>query len=217
MLVTTFGVGELSALNGIAYVSFNVVELEWLSLIRCIVSSQSLTLLLTYTSRPLGAPSVLWPPPTSGSMAERLPILHLVGLPSTRLQGSHALLHHTLGNGSFDTFSAMSSHLVATVGILKQGTRWTDEVDRVMGVALTEVSVGTRSTSEARATRAIVRSVRSESSGARITARRAKRELLPVERSENHLRRVREAVVGWPRHHGFRRAPARIARRHGQE
>lgn len=76
----------------------------------------------------------------SGSMAERLPILHLVGLPSTRLQGSHALLHHTLGNGSFDTFAAMSSHLVATVGILRQGSRWTEEVDRVMGVALTEVS-----------------------------------------------------------------------------
>ncbi|GHJ87044.1 hypothetical protein NliqN6_3446 [Naganishia liquefaciens] len=91
VLVTTFGVGELSALNGVA-----------------------------------------------GSMAERLPILHLVGLPSTRLQGSHALLHHTLGNGSFDTFSAMSSHLVAAVGVLKQGSRWTEEVDRVMGVALTE-------------------------------------------------------------------------------
>ncbi|KAJ9100375.1 hypothetical protein QFC20_005441 [Naganishia adeliensis] len=91
VIVTTFGVGELSALNGIA-----------------------------------------------GSMAERLPILHLVGLPSTRLQGSHALLHHTLGNGSFGTFAAMSSHLVATVGILKQGSRWTEEVDRVMGVALTE-------------------------------------------------------------------------------
>lgn len=75
----------------------------------------------------------------SGSMAERLPILHLVGLPSTSLQNSHALLHHTLGNGSFDTFSAMSSHLVATVGILKKGSRWTEEVDRVMGVALTEV------------------------------------------------------------------------------
>lgn len=91
MIVTTFGVGELSALNGIA-----------------------------------------------GSMAERLPILHLVGLPSTKLQSSHALLHHTLGNGSFDTFSAMSSHLVASVGVLKQGSRWTEEVDRVLGVALTE-------------------------------------------------------------------------------
>ncbi|KAJ9093779.1 hypothetical protein QFC19_008222 [Naganishia cerealis] len=91
VLVTTFGVGELSALNGVA-----------------------------------------------GSMAERLPILHLVGLPSTKLQSSHALLHHTLGNGSFDTFSAMNSHLVATVGVLKQGSRWTEEVDRVLGVALTE-------------------------------------------------------------------------------
>ena len=49
-LSTTFGVGELSALNGIA-----------------------------------------------GAMSERLPVLHLVGCPSTESQGK--LLHHTLGDG----------------------------------------------------------------------------------------------------------------------
>ncbi|KAE8262533.1 hypothetical protein A4X09_0g7440, partial [Tilletia walkeri] len=49
-VVTTFGVGELSALNGIA-----------------------------------------------GSMSERVPVVHIVGVPSTSAEGNHSLLHHTLG------------------------------------------------------------------------------------------------------------------------
>lgn len=46
----TFGVGELSAINGIA-----------------------------------------------GSYSERIPIVHLVGVPSTKLQSRSLMLHHTLG------------------------------------------------------------------------------------------------------------------------
>lgn len=61
VVVTTFGVGELSALNGIA-----------------------------------------------GCFAERLPVVHIVGTPSTSAQGDHALLHHTLGDGRFDAFEEMS-------------------------------------------------------------------------------------------------------------
>ncbi|CEH12280.1 Thiamine pyrophosphate-requiring enzyme [Ceraceosorus bombacis] len=63
-LCTTFGVGELSALNGIA-----------------------------------------------GSYAERLPVLHIVGVPSTQAQSNRALLHHTLGDGDFAAFSQMSKHV----------------------------------------------------------------------------------------------------------
>jgi len=63
-VVTTFGVGELSALNGIA-----------------------------------------------GSFAERLPIVHIVGVPSTSAQGNHSLLHHTLGDGRFDAFEEMSKKI----------------------------------------------------------------------------------------------------------
>lgn len=63
-IVTTFGVGELSALNGIA-----------------------------------------------GSFAERLPVVHIVGVPSTSAQGNKALLHHTLGDGRFDAFEEMSKKI----------------------------------------------------------------------------------------------------------
>lgn len=54
-IVTTFGVGELSALNAIA-----------------------------------------------GAYSEHVPIVHIVGLPSTISQRDGMLLHHTLGNGNFN-------------------------------------------------------------------------------------------------------------------
>ncbi len=53
-LLTTYGVGELSALNGIA-----------------------------------------------GSYAEHIPVLHIVGAPSTGAQQRGELLHHTLGVAIF--------------------------------------------------------------------------------------------------------------------
>lgn len=60
-LVTTFGVGELSALNAIA-----------------------------------------------GAYSEFVPIVHIVGQPTTKSQKDGMLLHHTLGNGDFDVFTKMS-------------------------------------------------------------------------------------------------------------
>lgn len=67
-VVTTFGVGELSALNGIA-----------------------------------------------GSYSEHVPVVHIVGTPSTLSQRDGMLLHHTLGNGDFNVFANMSREIsVAT-------------------------------------------------------------------------------------------------------
>ncbi|KAI8336517.1 thiamine diphosphate-binding protein [Chlamydoabsidia padenii] len=65
-LLTTFGVGELSATNGIA-----------------------------------------------GSYAEMIPVIHLVGTPSTTSIAQGALLHHTLGNGDFSVFLNMYSQITA--------------------------------------------------------------------------------------------------------
>lgn len=74
MLVTTFGVGELSALCGVA-----------------------------------------------GSLSERVPVLHIVGAPSTKMQSEHALLHHTLNTpGSFTTFSDMSKPLSCASALLNE-------------------------------------------------------------------------------------------------
>lgn len=70
-LVTTFGVGELSAVNAIA-----------------------------------------------GAYSEYVPIVHIVGYPSTKSQKTGALLHHTLGNGDFTVFSRMSSEISCAVSML---------------------------------------------------------------------------------------------------
>lgn len=70
-IVTTFGVGELSAVNAIA-----------------------------------------------GAYSEYVPIVHIVGYPSTISQRNGALLHHTLGNGDFNVFSKMSTQISCAVSML---------------------------------------------------------------------------------------------------
>jgi indolepyruvate decarboxylase len=49
-----------------------------------------------------------------GSKAERLPVFHLVGWPSSRLRRTHRQLHHTFGDGELDQFR-VSSELAACV------------------------------------------------------------------------------------------------------
>lgn len=94
-LVTTFGVGELSATAGIA-----------------------------------------------GAFSERIPLLHIVGVPSTELQAGGALLHHTLGSASipFNVFEDASRGFTAAQAFLKSVDGACEEVDRVIRVALETVS-----------------------------------------------------------------------------
>ncbi|EFE40758.1 pyruvate decarboxylase, putative [Trichophyton verrucosum HKI 0517] len=70
-LFTTFGVGELSALDAIA-----------------------------------------------GAYSEYVPIVHIVGQPSTASQRDGMLLHHTLGNGDFNVFANMSAGISCSVAKL---------------------------------------------------------------------------------------------------
>lgn len=83
-LLTTFGVGELSALNGVA-----------------------------------------------GSFAEHVPVLHIVGAPSTSAQQRRECLHHTLGDGNFDHFRQMSAPVSVAQGVLDAANA-RDEIDRVL-------------------------------------------------------------------------------------
>lgn len=90
-MVTTFGVGELSALNGVA-----------------------------------------------GCYSERIPCLHLVGVPSISLQKGHALLHHTLGDGNFRAFEHMSSHISCKTTTLTEISTAAKLIDKTLVAALTE-------------------------------------------------------------------------------
>ncbi|KAL7408983.1 pyruvate decarboxylase [Mrakia frigida] len=91
VLLTTFGVGELSALCGVA-----------------------------------------------GMMSERLPLLHIVGTPSTKLQSSGALLHHTLGDGRFNEFETMSAQISAHTAKLQRIEGAGEVIDELIKVALKE-------------------------------------------------------------------------------
>ncbi|KAF1808484.1 pyruvate decarboxylase-like protein [Eremomyces bilateralis CBS 781.70] len=84
-LVTTFGVGELSAINAIA-----------------------------------------------GSFAEFVPVVHIVGCPSTVSQRNGMLLHHTLGNGDFRVFSEIGRQISCSTAILSHPEQIAHQIDEVI-------------------------------------------------------------------------------------
>ncbi|KAM0754818.1 pyruvate decarboxylase [Meredithblackwellia eburnea MCA 4105] len=91
-LVTTYGVGELSAMNGVA-----------------------------------------------GAYAERVPFIHIVGVPSSKLQKKGALLHHTLGeqlNPDFTVYEKAAQSVTKAQAFLKDPRTAAEEIDRVLRVAL---------------------------------------------------------------------------------
>ena len=86
--------------------------------------------------------------PICGMQAERIPCLHLVGLPSTLALGEGRLLHHTLGDGRMRVFERMMREVagvkegceVIGMGREEEGRGgWGEVVDRVIRVALNEV------------------------------------------------------------------------------
>lgn len=84
-LITTFGVGELSAINGLA-----------------------------------------------GAYSEMIPVVHIVGCPSTLSQRDGMLLHHTLGNGDFNVFSNMSAQISCDVARLNKPAEIADQIDHAL-------------------------------------------------------------------------------------
>ena len=88
ILSTTYGVGELSALNGVM-----------------------------------------------GSRAHRLPVFHLVGMPSQRIQHLGLLTHHNLGDTVYDRFQALSGAACCVIANLTPDN-CIDEMERVIREAL---------------------------------------------------------------------------------
>ena len=83
-LNTTFGVGELSAINAVA-----------------------------------------------GSFAEHVPVLHVVGAPTTATQAAGRATHHSLGDGDFGHFARMTAEVTGAQAVLAADTA-RDEIDRVI-------------------------------------------------------------------------------------
>ncbi|KAL7007882.1 hypothetical protein EMMF5_002529 [Cystobasidiomycetes sp. EMM_F5] len=80
----------------------------------------------------------------AGAFSERVPILNIVGVPSTGLQTRKALLHHTLGDGRFDAYQNVYKQITVAQAsinkpqIRKDGSDVGDEIDRVITTALIE-------------------------------------------------------------------------------
>jgi indolepyruvate decarboxylase len=72
---------------------------------------------------------------TAGSYAEYLPVVHLVGMPSSGVQAAHRLMHHTLGNGAFDLFSRMAQPVVCAQAVMTP-ENCVAETERLIAAAL---------------------------------------------------------------------------------
>ncbi|EAU86242.1 pyruvate decarboxylase [Coprinopsis cinerea okayama7 len=91
VVLTTFGVGELSATNGIA-----------------------------------------------GAFSEMVPVLHIVGVPSTTQQKKRPLLHHTLGDGRFDAFSKAAGQFTCYQTMINDPNTAASEIDRALSECITK-------------------------------------------------------------------------------
>ncbi|KAL1707971.1 thiamine diphosphate-binding protein [Schizophyllum commune] len=85
VIITTFGVGELSAMNGIA-----------------------------------------------GAFSEMVPVLHIVGVPSTAQQTAKPMLHHTLGDGRYDAYEKAAQQFTIAQADLFDAQTAAAEIDRVL-------------------------------------------------------------------------------------
>lgn len=83
-LMTTFGVGELSAINAVA-----------------------------------------------GSYAEHVPVVHIVGSPSSGAQAAAKIVHHSLGDGVFTHFLDMHAGITCARAALTAAEA-TEQIDRVL-------------------------------------------------------------------------------------
>lgn len=77
----------------------------------------------------------------AGSYSERIPIINLVGVPSTKLQARGFMIHHTLGNGRFDEMTAMNAKVSVAQAILTSaddidGKTAAQEIDRVLKLCI---------------------------------------------------------------------------------
>lgn len=84
-MITTFGVGELSAINGVA-----------------------------------------------GAYAEHVPVVHIVGSPSTVSEKNGLLLHHTLGNGNFNVFKDMNAEISCCMAKLNNPSEIAAQIDNAL-------------------------------------------------------------------------------------
>lgn len=68
----------------------------------------------------------------AGAYSEQVPLVHIVGCPSTSLQSRQAVLHHTLGNGDFHVFRDMAKPISDTQCYLDDPATAPAQIDRAI-------------------------------------------------------------------------------------
>ncbi|PPQ68333.1 hypothetical protein CVT24_004814 [Panaeolus cyanescens] len=91
VILTTFGVGELSAINGIA-----------------------------------------------GAFSEMVPVLHIVGVPTTKEHKTRPLLHHTLGDGRYNAYREASAPFVILEENLMNRNTAATQIDNAISECITK-------------------------------------------------------------------------------
>ena len=71
-----------------------------------------------------------------GSFCEFVPVLHIVGYPTTAAQKSGRILHHTLGDGNYDHYVNISANFSCATAVLKDPINAAAEIDRVVEAML---------------------------------------------------------------------------------
>jgi pyruvate decarboxylase len=67
-----------------------------------------------------------------GAYSEHVPIVHIVGCPSTISQRGGMLLHHTLGNGNFNVFADMSQNISCSLEKLNDPSTVAAQIDHAL-------------------------------------------------------------------------------------
>ncbi|KAK3346090.1 thiamine diphosphate-binding protein [Lasiosphaeria hispida] len=71
-----------------------------------------------------------------GSYCENVPVIHIVGYPPNPLQKSGKILHHTIGDGSYDHYHKISAEISCATTVLTDPTTSVAEIDRVLNAML---------------------------------------------------------------------------------
>ncbi|KAH8900929.1 pyruvate decarboxylase [Thozetella sp. PMI_491] len=71
-----------------------------------------------------------------GAYCESVPVIHIAGYPTNPAQKSGKILHHTIGDGSYEHYVKMSAELSCATAVLKDPATAVYEIDRVLNAML---------------------------------------------------------------------------------
>ncbi|KAJ5613930.1 hypothetical protein N7528_007584 [Penicillium herquei] len=72
----------------------------------------------------------------AGQYAEYVPVVHVVGYPSTLGMNAKRIMHHSLGDGNFGMYQKMVQHITVANTVLTDAKSAASEIDRVLNALL---------------------------------------------------------------------------------